>query len=221
MQRAIREGSAMDLIAGPDSRGNNRRSATLSKIKASARKLFIERGYHATRSQDIAREAGLGHGTFYLHYNDKRDCFLAFVEDAHIAFHDFMRLHTSAGTSLDVAISRTLVAVYEFSDIYPGLLSTAMADEVLIDAEGFRQKSLIQRWGSEWAEMIRDGMDGVEDDNDCDPEIAGQAIVGAIHQCGLESDRMGFPRAVVIANLTRLLVRALTPPISKDKLSRQ
>jgi AcrR family transcriptional regulator len=48
-------------------------------LKFSARKLFVERGYHATRPQDIAREAGLGHGTFYLHYRDKRACFHAFI----------------------------------------------------------------------------------------------------------------------------------------------
>src|SRR5664279_1605040 len=59
-----------------------RKPESLSKIKSAARKLFVERGYDATRPQDIAREAGLGHGTFYLHYPDKRACFLAFVEEA-------------------------------------------------------------------------------------------------------------------------------------------
>ncbi len=54
-----------------------RKPESLAKIKRAARKLFVERGYHATRPQDIAREAGLGHGTFYLHYADKKACFLA------------------------------------------------------------------------------------------------------------------------------------------------
>src|SRR6202451_2567152 len=64
------------------SRRTRRKPESLSKIKSAARKLFVERGYDATRPQDIAREAGLGHGTFYLHYPDKRACFLAFVEEA-------------------------------------------------------------------------------------------------------------------------------------------
>ncbi len=59
-----------------------RKPESLAKLKRAARKLFVERGYHATRPQDIAREAGLGHGTFYLHFPDKRACFLAFVEEA-------------------------------------------------------------------------------------------------------------------------------------------
>ena len=59
-----------------------RKPESLARIKKAAHKLFVERGYHATRPQDIAREAGLGHGTFYLHYEDKRACFRAFVEEA-------------------------------------------------------------------------------------------------------------------------------------------
>ena len=59
-----------------------RKPESLARLKQAARKLFVERGYDATRPQDIAREAGLGHGTFYLHYADKRACFLSFVDDA-------------------------------------------------------------------------------------------------------------------------------------------
>src|SRR5678810_1117620 len=70
------------LAAAADARSVRRKPESLAKIKRAARKLFVERGYHATRPQDIAREAGLGHGTFYLHYPDKKACFLAFVEDA-------------------------------------------------------------------------------------------------------------------------------------------
>src|SRR6478736_4535651 len=63
-------------------RNGRRKPESFVRLKQAARKLFVERGYDATRPQDIAREAGLGHGTFYLHYADKRACFLSFVEDA-------------------------------------------------------------------------------------------------------------------------------------------
>ena len=69
--------SGADILLNTESgeRPGRRRPESLSKIKAAARKLFVERGYHATRPQDIAREAGLGHGTFYLHYPDKARLF--------------------------------------------------------------------------------------------------------------------------------------------------
>ena len=44
--------------------------------------MFVEREDHADAAEHIAREAGLGHGTFDLHYPDKKACFLAFVDDA-------------------------------------------------------------------------------------------------------------------------------------------
>ena len=53
-------------------RNGRRKPESLARLKQAARKLFVERGYDATRPQDIAREAGLGHGTFYLHYPDQR-----------------------------------------------------------------------------------------------------------------------------------------------------
>jgi len=65
-----------------EERPARRKPESLAKIKRAARKLFAERGYHATRPQDIAREAGLGNGTFYLHYQDKRACYLAFERRA-------------------------------------------------------------------------------------------------------------------------------------------
>ena len=84
------DGAAIPLRKKPDS---------LIRLKSAARKLFVERGYHATRPQDIAREAGLGHGTFYLHYPDKRACFLAFVEDARQELNALLaNIHTPHGT---------------------------------------------------------------------------------------------------------------------------
>jgi hypothetical protein len=39
----------------------------------------------------------------------------------------------------------------------------------------------------------------------------GGAIVGLIHQGSLAGQRAGIPRAEIIKNLTRVLVRALAP----------
>src|SRR5271166_4600727 len=92
-------------------RSPRRKPERLERLKKAARKLFVERGYHATRPQDIAREAGLGHGTFYLHYEDKRACFMSFVEDARAELHGYIRGRIGAGRSLEDTIGTTLNAI--------------------------------------------------------------------------------------------------------------
>src|SRR6202451_2104329 len=102
-----------------EARTPRRKPESLAKIKKAARKLFVERGYHATRPQDIAREAGLGHGTFYLHYPDKRACFLAFVEDARQEMHEYVAQARAPYGALEARIGATLNAIYDYSDIHP------------------------------------------------------------------------------------------------------
>ncbi len=107
------------------------------RSKAPRASCFVERGYDATRPQDIAREAGLGHGTFYLHYPDKRACFLAFVEEAR---QEMDVLSARARAARIRAWSRrsraTLNAIYDYSDSHPGVLRAAMTDAAVIDAGG-------------------------------------------------------------------------------------
>ena len=188
-----------------------RRPDSLTKIKAAARKLFAERGYHATRPQDIARAASLGQGTFYLYFPDKRACFLDFVEEARVELHGHIRARNGPGRSLEETIATTLSAIYEYSDNHPGVLNAAMTDEAVIDAEGVQAVPLLQRWGRDWAQNIGEAMRAGTAANVYDPDIVGQAIVGAIHQCGREGYRSGRARQDVIDNLTRFLVRALKP----------
>src|ERR1700760_3265719 len=98
-----------------DTRPARRKPESLAKLKRAARKLFVERGYHATRPQDIAREAGLGHGTFYLHYPDKKACFLAFVDDAREELHEYMMARQAKDVTLESMIAASLKAIYAYS----------------------------------------------------------------------------------------------------------
>src|ERR1700720_4681220 len=127
------ETSNLGKLSG-DVRAVRRKPGSLAKIKKSARKLFVERGYHATRPQDIARDAGLGHGTFYLHYPDKRACFLAFVDDAREELDAYLRARRPLGGSIEHTIAAMLNAIYDYSETHPGVLATAMTDESVIDA---------------------------------------------------------------------------------------
>jgi|SRR5215469_1866156 len=200
--------SALPRLAD-DHRVSRRKPESLAKLKKAARRLFVERGYHATRPQDIAREAGLGHGTFYLHFPDKKACFLAFVEDARCELDAFVRSRVASHKTLEDLIAGTLHAIYEYVESHPGVLNAAMTDEVVIDAEGAQAVPLLQRWGNDWTLSLREAAALGQVSDKFDTDIVGQAIVGAIHQAAQEGSRAGRSRESVVSNLTRFLVRAL------------
>lgn len=186
-----------------------RKPESLTRLKQAARKLFIARGYDATRPQDIAREAGLGHGTFYLHYPDKRACFLAFVDDARLELDAQVRARLMPGAGLEQRIAATLTALYEYAETHPGMMRAAMTDGRVIDAEGAEVMPLLTQWGVEWAETLRDDAKEAIAGNAYDAEIIGQAIAGALHQAGRASHRSARPREELVKNLTAFIIRAL------------
>lgn len=188
-----------------------RKPESLSKIKSAARKLFVERGYDATRPQDIAREAGLGHGTFYLHYPDKRACFFAFVEEAREEMDVYLRDVRQPGQTLEQVIAATLNAIYDYSDTHPGVLRAAMIDATVIDAGGRPDMPLMARWGEDWGEIIQDAVAAGIACNSYNAGIIGQAVAGALHQAARECARGQQCRTALADNLTRFLVRALRP----------
>ncbi len=51
------------------------------QILTAARECLLERGYHATRVEEIARTAGLSKGAVYFHFENKRALLEALVED--------------------------------------------------------------------------------------------------------------------------------------------
>jgi len=173
-----------------DEPASGRKPDSLVRLKLAARRLFVERGYHDTRPQDIAREAGLGHGTFYLHYPDKRACFQAFVDEAREELGVYLRLRRVPGASLEERIG---------------------ADESMIGTEGTQAPPLLMRWGREWAEMLRKAADAGVTCDSYDAAIIGQAIVGAIHQVSRAGARGKIGREALVENLTRFLTRALKP----------
>lgn len=201
--------SSSNLDSADDVRPSRRKPESLAKLKRAARKLFVERGYHATRPQDIAREAGLGHGTFYLHFPDKRACFLAFVEEARQELDDYVRARVQDDSPLESLIATTLNAIYDYAQSHPGVLNAAMTDEAIIDAEGVQAIPLLQRWGSDWGETVRKMAKRRRASQDYDADVVGQAIVGAIHQAASAGFRNGVDRDRIVRNLTRFLVRAL------------
>ena len=62
-------------------RRTRRKDARPGELLASALDLFVERGYAATRVDDIAQHAGVSKGTLFLYFPSKEDLFKAVVRE--------------------------------------------------------------------------------------------------------------------------------------------
>jgi AcrR family transcriptional regulator len=58
-----------------------RKEARPSELLAAALELFVEKGYAATRLEDVAGKAGVSKGTLYLYYENKEALFKAVIQE--------------------------------------------------------------------------------------------------------------------------------------------
>lgn len=193
-------------------RRERRKAETRARLVAAARALFVERGYHATRPQDIAEAADVATGTFYIHFADKREAFLAFSEQA--ARELMERVEAAAGNSADIEqrIYHSLEALFTYSDENPGTLRAAFADAAVITPDLPRTASLPEQLADSIAQGLRLGMQAGRLVEDLDPDVIAHGIVGlVIHalRYGAESET---PRSLLLDNVTRFVGRALVRP---------
>ena len=70
-----------DPAAG-ETRSGGRADATLERLMAGAQATFAERGYAASNIHEICARAKVGIGTFYAHFEHKRELLQALIERA-------------------------------------------------------------------------------------------------------------------------------------------
>src|SRR4026207_2480642 len=71
----------MPTATKSEPRWTRRKHARPEEITAAALESFVERGYAATRLEDIAARAGISKGTLYLYFANKEDLFKAVVRE--------------------------------------------------------------------------------------------------------------------------------------------
>ncbi|MFG1201942.1 MULTISPECIES: TetR/AcrR family transcriptional regulator [Xanthobacter] len=74
-------GAATDF-APADARPGRDRRTTVPRIRAAARRLFLERGYEGTSMDAVAAAAPVSKRTLYQHFPGKAELFAAVIDDA-------------------------------------------------------------------------------------------------------------------------------------------
>jgi AcrR family transcriptional regulator len=71
---------AQQLPQAHPNRFDRRREKTRTDLLEAAKRVISAKGYHDTRIADIASEADVGLGTFYLHFKTKNEIFVELIE---------------------------------------------------------------------------------------------------------------------------------------------
>ncbi|MDX1649602.1 MAG: TetR family transcriptional regulator [Myxococcota bacterium] len=200
---------ALASSPGSADRRARRKAETRARLLAAARRLFVERGYHATRPQDVARAADLGAGTFYVHFADKREAFLAFSEQAAEELMARVRRATEGEPDFAHRLRRALEALLAYADDHPGVLRAAFADAEVIAAELPREASLRERLASSLAGALREGMRAGRLRDDLDAEVVAHGVVGFVHHAVAHGTARGLDREVLLDTVTRFCARPL------------
>jgi AcrR family transcriptional regulator len=106
---------AQNLRESGPNRFERRREKTRVELLEAAERVIARKGYHNTRIADIASEADVGLGTFYLHFKTKNEIFIELIDygaghlreelvEAKAGIHDpAEKLRITINTILDAA----------------------------------------------------------------------------------------------------------------------
>ncbi len=190
-------------------------TSSLERLRKGAGKLFVERGYHNTRPQDIARESGVANGTFYIHFADKKEAFLDFAEQAQAGLLADYTVNLDGVLGLRNRWRVICNTVIDFAIQHPGLLQAAFLDPVLIAPNDEKAWRLYDRLG-QFVEMAMDHSDSRSDSRsdsnvspDYDIELISHALCGMLRHAMVYASRKNINREKMIDDLSRFVERGL------------
>ncbi|GAV25711.1 TetR family transcriptional regulator [Carboxydothermus islandicus] len=86
------------------------------KIYLSARKLFVEKGYHQTSIPDIVKDAGVSIGAIYHHFSSKEELARVIHEDAVESFLSRYQLQVEAKATAKEKIRGFVEMMFNWAD---------------------------------------------------------------------------------------------------------
>ena len=197
-------------------RRERRKAETRRRLLEAARRLFVERGYDATRPQDVARAADVAAGTFYLHFADKREAFVTFTDEAAAELMERIRERARGAAGFAERLAASLEALFDYADEHPGVLGAAFADGAVVAEDLPVGASLRDRLAHNLAQGLRQGMAESEIQSDYDAHVIAHGIVGMIQAACVYGSGEGADRRTLIENLTRFCGRALVVSAGRE-----
>ena len=173
------------------SRAERNRQQLRADIIQAAFTEFSERGYHQTAISDIAKRLGIGHGTFYRHFTNKRDILEHVIDDIATKIIATLEAENApdAVTSLDAYKEQCARIAQRLSEVLtanPAIARLILLEATSIDAEMTKRLMNLIDWGGQLvAAYMINGVKLGYFRQDLDCQATGHAVVGMILVCAL------------------------------------
>jgi AcrR family transcriptional regulator len=164
------------MRVSPNDRAPGRsRAATRERIMASGTALFARRGLHEVTSHEIAGEAGVAAGTFYLHFPDKQSLFREIVFRAVEELQASLAEARSAARDLAGVVRAQAEQLLDFAERRADLVRILFGRDSEARALGADVLDHLAAGARE--RMVAEQREGATPSS-VDPDVAAQAIVG-------------------------------------------
>lgn len=177
-----------------------------------AEALFAERSYHDTGVADITSRAGLATGSFYRHFESKRDILVAVVRAINDDVRHAMRLAIAETDGRQAEVERAgFDAFFDLMSKRPGVYRVVRESE-FIAPEVFRD--YYERLARGYVRGVQKAQVRGEIDIELDPDVVSYLYVGAGYFLGMrwaEWTGGGIVPQDVRDDLYKMLRRALEP----------
>lgn len=161
-------------------RNTRRRDATRRALLDAARATLTRTGYDGATIGEIAGTADVGVGTFYLHFEDKKDLLVAFVDELVTELRAYANARLVGIVRLEDHLAEAVRAIFDFVRDRPDIAPFLFAQPTMLDPTTPRPRhallaALVEDLSRLIARAVRAG-----EVRAVDPVLTAQALVGMV-----------------------------------------
>ena len=170
-------------------------------ILDASERVFAERGFHATRIQDIAHAARTAVGTMYNHFNDKSEVLCALLDER--TQEILAQLGPRAGESKEFAVwlEERIRRMLAYVERHRGLFAIVMnlgggaagSSDAAISERAMRR---VQRFRAAWQAIVDEGVREGALETTENPALLGALLAGTVR--ALTHDALADPETPLI-----------------------
>jgi len=120
--------------------------------------LFSEKGYHSTSIQEIATEAGISKGAFYLYYQSKEDFLASSIDYIYSKITERLEQAYESNLSPEDTLAQQIVILIGYVDHYKGFILRFFTESISI---GDRMDSLIEKMDAQRVQWMKKSIESI------------------------------------------------------------